>query len=119
MAILVFCQTFGGALFLALAETDFTSSLKKALPIYAPNVSTETVIKAGATYVRTVVPKADLPGVLEAYNEAVSHTFYLAAAATVMLFFLAWGMGWKKVSKPKKKQVSSDGGADGQVKEEV
>ena len=102
MALLVFSQTFGGALFLALGETDFTSSLVKALKQYAPEVSAEEVILAGATAVRDVVPKDQLPGVLLAYNNGTTHAFYLTAAASACVFVFAWGMGWKSVKKVKK-----------------
>ena len=101
MALLIFAQTFGGALFLTFAETDFTNSLTRAMRILAPEVSAETVIAAGASAVRGVVPRAELAGVLLAYNQAVQHTFYLAAAAAAVTLVFCWGLGWKSVKKAK------------------
>lgn len=99
VALAIFAQTFGGALYLTFAETDFTTALKEALRTFAPTVSADTVIAAGASSFRKVVPTADIAGVLLAYNRAVQHTFYLAAAAAAATFVFGWGMGWKSVGK--------------------
>lgn len=101
MALGIFTQTFGGALFLTFAETDFSNGLTRAIKNFAPNVSAQTVIAAGASAVREVVPKPELAGVLMAYNQAVQHTFYLAAAAAAVTLVFCWGMGWKSVKKAK------------------
>ena len=101
MALLIFAQTFGGALFLTFAETDFTNGLKQAMKIFAPNVSVETVIAVGASAVRVVVPEAELGGVILAYSRAVQHTFYLATGAAAATLVFCWGMGWKSVKKAK------------------
>jgi hypothetical protein len=70
-----FFQYLGGTVFLAAAETIFTSGLRSALPRDAPGVNPEMIIGAGATAVRSVVSKADLPGVLRAYNHAIVDTY--------------------------------------------
>jgi len=74
-SIVVFSQFFGGALFLALAETDFSSSLSSALKEFAPGVNETLIFNAGATAVREVVTSQQLPGLLKAYNQAVMNTF--------------------------------------------
>ena len=74
-SIVVFSQFFGSACGLALAETDFSSSLKSALRKYAPGVNAELVSELGAVGLRGAVGSEQLPGVLKAYNEAVTHTF--------------------------------------------
>ena len=101
MAIVIFAQIFGGALFLTFAETDFSNGLIKAISTFAPNVSSEAVIAAGASAVRKVVPEPELTGVLLAYNQAVQHTFYLAAGSAAATLVFCWGMGWKSVKKAK------------------
>jgi hypothetical protein len=95
MSLVIFAQTLGGALFLTFAETVFTNGLVQGLATYTPEISAQTVINAGATAVREVVPSSSLAGVLLAYDQAISHTFYLAAAAAVATFVFCWGMGWK------------------------
>lgn len=104
-ALIVFFQFFGGSLIIALAQTDFINSLGPALAHFAPNVSAETIIDAGARSVRDVVSTEELPGVLRAYNQAIQHVFYLAAAASVAAFASSWGMGLKNI-KANKKDVS-------------
>jgi mitochondrial fission protein ELM1 len=63
MSLVMFSQSFGGSIFLAFAETMFSSSLKSELARYAPSVNPEVVIAAGATAIRTVVAKDELAGV--------------------------------------------------------
>ena len=128
MAMVVFCQTFGGALMLALAETNFTSSLKTALPKYAPGVSAQKVLMAGATNIRKDVPPELLDGVLEAYAKAINNVFYFGAAITAMVFVCAWGTGWKSIKKVKKvkteeaaaaEEGQAQGGAEKATEKEV
>lgn len=97
----MFFQTFGGSIFLTIAETIFEHSLVSALHKYAPSVNSESVVNAGATAFRQVVAPAQLPGVLEAYAKSVDHNFYLAIATSGMAFAFCWGIGWKKISKKK------------------
>lgn len=99
MSICIFAQNLGGALFLTFAETIFTDGLVKGLSIYAPGVNAQVVINAGATAVQDAVPSSSLAGVLLAYNQAVSHVFYLAAGAAVAVFVFSWGMGGQVLRK--------------------
>lgn len=99
MSLVMFCQSFGAALFLSFAQTIFSNSLAHQLPIDAPGVDVQAVIKAGASTFRAVVPKALLPGVLMAYDRATNDVFYLAAGAGVGAFVVCWGMGMKSVKK--------------------
>jgi acetyl-CoA acetyltransferase len=101
MAIIVFSQTFGGALFLSFDQTTFSNGLKDALRQYAPEVDAEAVIKAGATGFRALVDKSSVDGIIMAYNQAVSHVFYVACGAACGAFVFCWGMGWKSIKKPK------------------
>ncbi|KAL9063634.1 MAG: hypothetical protein Q9157_008152 [Trypethelium eluteriae] len=104
MALVVFSQSFCGALFLSLCEVIFTNSLKTLIPEYAPSVDPQTIISAGATGFRANVGAADLPNLLVAYAKSVDRVFYLTAGAAVGCFVFGWGMGWKDIRK--KKDVS-------------
>jgi hypothetical protein len=99
MSLAIFAQTFGGALFLTFAETIFTIDLIRGLSVFAPEVSAQEVINAGGTALRDVLPQGSLLGVLLAYDQTISHTFYLAAGAAVATFVCCWGMEWKGVTK--------------------
>jgi MFS family permease len=74
VAVLVFCQYFGGAFLLALGQTVFLARLGPALQSFAPKVQAKDLINAGATNIRTDVPAAELNGVLLAYNRALTQT---------------------------------------------
>lgn len=104
MALLMFSQTFGGALFLSFSDTIFTNSLKALIPTYAPSVSTETVINAGANGFKKLISSSNLANMLVAYAKSIDRVFYLTASAGVCCFLFTWGMGWTDIRK--KKEVS-------------
>ena len=101
MALLMFSQTFGGALFLSFSDTIFTNSLKALIPTYAPSIDAKTVINGGANGFRRLVSSSNLGNVLVAYAKSVNRVFYLTASAGVCCFVFAWGMGWKDIRKTK------------------
>ena len=104
MALLMFSQTFGGALFLSFSDTIFTNSLKALIPTYAPSVDATTVINAGANGFRRLISGSNLVNVLVAYAKSVNRVFYRTASAGVCCFIFTWGMGWKDIRE--KKEVS-------------
>lgn len=101
MSIVVFFQTFGGALFLAFAQIGFSSAMKEAIPKLAPEVNVRTVLDAGAAGFRYVIPASSIEGVILAYNESINIVFYIAAGAAVASFASCWGTGWKSIKKAK------------------
>jgi hypothetical protein len=86
--LVIFSQFFGGAIFVAFAQTTFTNSLGPALKMFAPSVDAEFVINVGATSLRDSVPVSELHGVLMAYNQALMHT--LVSLLEVFLFVRVW-----------------------------
>jgi hypothetical protein len=99
MAFIVFAQSLGPAISLALCNLIFVASLKSQLPKQAPSVDAPAVIKAGATGFRAIVPQSDLRGVLVAYANSVNRTFYLVAALAACCGIALWGMGWRDLRK--------------------
>ena len=100
-AILIFSQTLSGAVSTAIANVIFNSVLRQELISRAPHLSSSKIIKAGASSVRDVTPKEDLPAVLESYAKGVDATFYLATATSICMFIFSWGIGWKDIRKKK------------------
>lgn len=100
-AILVFSQTFGGAVFITVSNVIFNNKLRSELNSRLPDVNTDMVIDAGATALKDIVSAADYPQAVAAYAKGVDATFYLAVAGAVMMFFCAWGTGWKDIRKKK------------------
>jgi hypothetical protein len=101
MSLAVFSQTFGGAMFLSFAQTIFSHGLVVGLKEYAPTVDAQTVVTTGATAIRNVIKAEEVAGVVEAYNLAINHNFYLGAGAAVAMFVCSWGMGWHSIKKKK------------------
>ena len=98
----MFGHTIGGAIFLTLGQTIFTSSLRAEIPKYAPDVDSNIVIAAGATGIRVAITdKNQLAGLLLAVSRSLNRVFYLTAGAAVGSFCFAWGMGWKDIRKKK------------------
>ncbi|KAK6364899.1 uncharacterized protein PV06_00529 [Exophiala oligosperma] len=124
-ALIAWSQTFGGAIFIGLAQTAFINLLKSALSTRAPGVDANVVIAAGATdYLAQLAAKGDLAtrrGVLLAYNEAITKTFYLALGCTLAAAVASVGI-WKTRVERKKKPVKDDpegAGEESGAKEDI
>lgn len=100
-AMAVFAQTLGGSIGLSLGQVVFSNRLRDDLAHYAPEVNVASVIAAGATGIRGVVPKASLPGVLLAYNNSINTVFYLATGIAGGQLLFSFGMGWVSTKKNK------------------
>lgn len=105
MAVVYFCQNFGGSLWLSFAETAFDGGLENDLPSYAPGISAAEVFSAGVSGIRSLTPQASVEGVIKAYNNAVQQVFYMVAGTATAAFIFSWGLGWKSI---KKKAVPSE-----------
>jgi len=79
-AIVMFSQTLGGAIFVSVAQNVFQNQLLHNIEMYAPGADAAKVVGAGATMLRHVVTGPALKPVLQAYNDAVTQTFYVAVA---------------------------------------
>ncbi|KAJ5822782.1 hypothetical protein N7447_005122 [Penicillium robsamsonii] len=99
MSILMFTQTFSGAIFLTAASAVFDSGLKSFVPKYAPKVDLQTIISAGATGIQNAVSSSDLSGVLVAYSKSISYVFIMSAALGVLIVVFSFGMGWKDIRR--------------------
>jgi hypothetical protein len=101
MSVLVFCQSFGSATLLAVAETDFINSLRSLIPKYAPGVNVEAIVGAAATGFRSIVSGDQLAGVIRAYSSSVDRVFYIGVGTSICAFVCAWGMGWVDIREKK------------------
>jgi hypothetical protein len=96
-ALVMFMQTFGGALFVSVAQNVFNNRLISELPTYAPGVDPEIVVHAGATSLATQIPPRFLEGVQFAYNIALTDTWYIAVAMASLSIIGAIFVEWKSV----------------------
>ncbi|KAL3475416.1 major facilitator superfamily domain-containing protein [Aspergillus californicus] len=108
--IMMFMQTFGGALLVSVAQNIFQTLLVRNLARDAPGVDAAEIITAGATKIRDVVPAEMLSNVLVAYNDAITRSFYAATALSALAIVGALPVQWISVKKNKRGK-SLDGSA--------
>ena len=107
-AVAIFFNSLGGALSISVAQNIFSNSLIQEIPVYAPGVNPQVVIAAGASHIREVVSKAQLPGVLLAYDVAITRAYILSIATAGLAFLFSFIFEWKSV---KGKKLEMGGGA--------
>ncbi|KAK3347390.1 major facilitator superfamily-domain-containing protein [Neurospora tetraspora] len=97
-ALMVFAQTLGGALFVSIAQNVFTNKLVQYVGELAPGFGDpENILLLGATSVQKTVDKSILPGVTQAYNNALTDVFMVFVAMAVASIFGALLVEWKSV----------------------
>lgn len=101
MSVLMFAQTIGGAIIIAIAEAVFSTTLTSSITKFVPGISPADVIAAGAGNFRHVFNEKVGEGIILAYNRAVNHVFYLATGIVVASWVASCGLGWKSVKKAK------------------
>jgi hypothetical protein len=102
-AIMMFTQTLGGALFISVGQNVFTNQLIKNLGAVVPDLDPKIVLAVGATELKNAIPAQFLPGVLTAYNLALTQTFYVSVAAASLSIIGAVFVEWKSM---KGKQIT-------------
>jgi hypothetical protein len=75
LAVVNLFMNLGSAVAVSVAQSVFHSYLPGLLRRHAPGVDPAAVLGAGATSVRGLVPPAQLPGLLVAYNEGLTLMF--------------------------------------------
>ncbi|KAF8863427.1 putative HC-toxin efflux carrier [Acephala macrosclerotiorum] len=105
-SIIIFVQTLGGALFVSIGQNTFSNKLVEGLAKYAPSLDPKIVLTAGATNLQTSVAKDVLPGVILAYNNALTHSFLVAAIMAAFTMVGAAAIEWKSV-KGKKLEMAA------------
>ena len=109
-SVLIFAQTFGGALFISVAQNVFTNRLASNLLQRVPTLNPAIVISTGATELSKAITAQDptlLPGVLAAYNDALDQTYYVSVALASLAIFGAAGVEWKSVKGKKLETVAA------------
>jgi hypothetical protein len=100
-ALIMFTQTFGGALFVSVGQNVFTNRLLTGLRQEAPGFDASTILQLGATTLKKAVPEQFLPGVLVAYNKALTETWYVSVAMACLTVFGTVALEWKSVKGKK------------------
>jgi len=114
-ACVIFFQSLGGALFIAIAQTVFQNGIIKGTKMYAPSVNPLILLAAGATQIRKVLASVgmldQLPAVLKAYMVGLTNAYRvtvgcMAAAVVASCFF-----EWKSVKDEEVKRKQAAAGA--------
>lgn len=96
-AIMMFSQTLGGALFISVGQNVFTNQLIKNLQTVVPGLNPAIVLQVGATELKNQIEERFLSGVLVAYNQTLTQTFYVSVAAAAMSILGAVFVEWKSM----------------------
>jgi hypothetical protein len=96
-AVAIFFNSLGGAISLSIASNIFDNTLKRDLPGAGGGLDPATVLQAGGTALRNLVPAQFLPEVLFAYNKALTTAFILPIAVACLSFLSSLLFEWKSV----------------------
>ncbi|OJJ44953.1 hypothetical protein ASPZODRAFT_153281 [Penicilliopsis zonata CBS 506.65] len=116
-AAVMFFQTLGGALFIAVGQSVFQNGLISGLQQYAPTVNSATIINAGATEIRhvldTIGQTDQLHNVIQAYMKGLANTYRVSLALIIVAFVASCFLEWKSVKHvdEEKKNMPAVGGA--------
>ncbi|KIW90682.1 uncharacterized protein Z519_08465 [Cladophialophora bantiana CBS 173.52] len=103
--LLMFCQSLGGALFIAVAQSVFSNGLVSGVAKYAPDIDPQLLINTGATAIRSVLAKIGMEDhlrqVIEAYVYALKDCYRVTVAVSGISFIAACFLEWKSVKKAK------------------
>ncbi|QSS61569.1 hypothetical protein I7I51_03746 [Histoplasma capsulatum] len=101
-ALMLFAQSLGGAIFIAVGQNVFTNGLASRLATI-PGIDVSTLVDGGATTLRDHIksPKI-LDRVLSEYNDALLEAFHVAFALACLSLLGGLAMEWRNVKRQKK-----------------
>ncbi|KAE8153034.1 major facilitator superfamily domain-containing protein [Aspergillus avenaceus] len=104
-AAVMFFQTLGGALFIAVGQAVFQNGLIRGIREYASSVDPRVIVGAGATEMRHVLGAVgrgeELEGVVRAYMSGLRDVYRVSLALVVVAFVAGCFLEWKSVKKLK------------------
>jgi hypothetical protein len=102
-ACVQFFQAFGGAIFIAVAQTVFQNGLIDHINSSDIGLDPRIFINTGASEVKEVLKKMGredaFPTVLQGYMEGLRGTFYISLACAAAAFVSVLFLQWKSVKK--------------------
>ncbi|OQE19402.1 hypothetical protein PENSTE_c015G04019 [Penicillium steckii] len=102
-AAVMFFQTLGGALFIAVGQSVFQNGLIEGISKYTTGVDPVAIVGAGATEMRKVlseVGKLDqLDGVIKSYMSGLRDSYRVSLALMLVAFVSSLFLEWKSVKK--------------------
>ena len=113
-ACVMFFQSLGGALFIAVAQTVFQNGIIRGTHQFIPELDPSILLRAGATEIRDVLARLglqdQLEGALRAYMVGLTNSFRVTVACTAAAVVAACVYEWKSVKDPEvKKKIEAAG----------
>lgn len=102
LAVIIFAQNFGPAIFIAIAQTIFTNQLSENLRALVPGLSPGAVSQTGLTDLKTLVGPENLEKALMGLDVSLMQTWYLAVGLTCVTMVGSLAMEWKSVKDTKR-----------------
>ncbi|RAL07449.1 MDR family MFS transporter [Aspergillus homomorphus CBS 101889] len=99
IALIIFAQNFGPAVFVSIAQTIFTGELRTRLGEMLPSLGTQSLTQMGFSDIEQHVAPADIPRVIEGYVRALTTAYFLPVGLACCLMVGALGMEWRSVKK--------------------
>ena len=114
-ACVMFFQTLGGTLFIAIAQTVFQNGLIRGVREFVPGLNPYVLLSVGATEIRDALASMgmldQLDGALKAYMAGLTDSFRVALACAAVSVVTVWFLEWKSVKDPEvKKKMEAAGG---------
>jgi hypothetical protein len=96
-ALILFAQTFGGALSVGIAQNVFTNELVKGLGAALPGRDPHFILGVGATELRKKFSGEALGLVVATYNASLTKAFYVSVATAALSIIGASVIEWRNV----------------------
>ncbi|OQN96558.1 hypothetical protein B0A48_16988 [Cryoendolithus antarcticus] len=102
LALVLFAQSFGPALFTSVSQIVFTNRLSADLQSTLPGANVTAIEALGLTEIRKQFSDGMLDSVVSAYGRSITASWYVALALACLCIIGALGTEWKSVKKDKK-----------------
>ena len=101
LVMVMFFQMLGGALAPSVGQNLFTDALLQNLR-KIQGIDGTVVVAAGARGFREIVPPELLNAVVDSFNSALRHVFWVALATPALAWVLSLVMEWRQLNNSKK-----------------
>jgi hypothetical protein len=99
-ALMFFMQQLGGSIFVSVGQNLLTSKLVEGLSGIA-GLDGQMIVNTGATELAKVVPKEFMGAVQQAYSQAITRVFIMAAALSAGMIIGALVLEWRSIKGKK------------------
>jgi hypothetical protein len=99
IGVILFGQSMGPAVFIAIAQVIFTNQLSSSLKNVVPGLSPVYIEQHGLGDIKKVVPAQRLGEVLRGIDESLTHTWYLPVALACMTMVGSLLIEWRSVKQ--------------------